>query len=83
VSHQIKTPEQELGEPLFIRAKRGVKLSQKTIKPELPTPKHHQPYHSSSAYCSYKVLTPQKARSKVRPSSDAVNQIIESKLCRE
>src|SRR2546425_12998135 len=28
VSHQIKSLEQELGEPLFIRAKRGVKLSQ-------------------------------------------------------
>ena len=28
VSHQIKALEQELGEPLFIRAKRGVKLSQ-------------------------------------------------------
>jgi len=28
VSHQIKALEEELGEPLFIRAKRGVKLSQ-------------------------------------------------------
>jgi DNA-binding transcriptional LysR family regulator len=28
VSHQIKALEQELGEPLFIRAKRGVKLSE-------------------------------------------------------
>src|SRR3954465_6298365 len=28
VSHQIKALERELGEPLFIRAKRGVKLSQ-------------------------------------------------------
>ena len=28
VSHQIKSLETELGEPLFIRAKRGVKLSQ-------------------------------------------------------
>lgn len=28
VSHQIKSLEEELGEPLFIRAKRGVKLSQ-------------------------------------------------------
>jgi DNA-binding transcriptional LysR family regulator len=28
VSHQIKSLEQELGEPLFIRAKRGVKLSE-------------------------------------------------------
>jgi LysR family transcriptional regulator, cyn operon transcriptional activator len=28
VSHQIKAFEEELGEPLFIRAKRGVKLSQ-------------------------------------------------------
>lgn len=28
VSHQIKALESELGEPLFIRAKRGVKLSQ-------------------------------------------------------
>ncbi len=28
VSHQIKGLEEELGEPLFIRAKRGVKLSQ-------------------------------------------------------
>ena len=28
VSHQIKSLEMELGEPLFIRAKRGVKLSQ-------------------------------------------------------
>jgi LysR family cyn operon transcriptional activator len=28
VSHQIKSLEQELGEPLFIRAKRGVKLAQ-------------------------------------------------------
>ncbi|GAC1446348.1 MAG: LysR substrate-binding domain-containing protein [Pyrinomonadaceae bacterium] len=28
VSHQIKALEKELGEPLFIRAKRGVKLSQ-------------------------------------------------------
>ena len=27
VSHQIKSLETELGEPLFIRAKRGVKLS--------------------------------------------------------
>ena len=27
VSHQIKALERELGEPLFIRAKRGVKLS--------------------------------------------------------
>src|SRR5262245_47057291 len=28
VSHQIKALEEDLGEPLFIRAKRGVKLSQ-------------------------------------------------------
>jgi DNA-binding transcriptional LysR family regulator len=28
ISHQIKALERELGEPLFIRAKRGVKLSQ-------------------------------------------------------
>src|SRR5215210_6600257 len=28
VSHQIKSLETELGEPLFIRAKRGVKLSE-------------------------------------------------------
>jgi len=28
VSHQIKALETELGEPLFIRAKRGVKLSE-------------------------------------------------------
>ena len=28
VSHQIKGLEQELGEPLFIRAKRGVRLSE-------------------------------------------------------
>src|SRR5215210_7186106 len=28
VSHQIKALETELGEPLFIRAKRGVRLSQ-------------------------------------------------------
>ena len=28
VSHQIKSLEMELGEPIFIRAKRGVKLSQ-------------------------------------------------------
>src|SRR6267142_1496214 len=28
VSHQIKSLEQELGEPLFIRAKRGVLLSE-------------------------------------------------------
>ena len=28
VSHQIKAREEELGEPLFIRAKRGVKVSQ-------------------------------------------------------
>jgi DNA-binding transcriptional LysR family regulator len=27
VSHQIKALERELGEPLFIRAKRGVRLS--------------------------------------------------------
>ncbi len=29
VSHQIKALEQDLGEPLFLRSKRGVKLSQK------------------------------------------------------
>ena len=28
ISHQIKALETELGEPLFIRAKRGVRLSQ-------------------------------------------------------
>jgi LysR family cyn operon transcriptional activator len=28
VSHQIKALENELGEPLFIRTKRGVKVSQ-------------------------------------------------------
>ena len=28
VSHQIKALETELGEPLFIRAKRGVRLSE-------------------------------------------------------
>jgi len=29
VSHQIKALENDLGEPLFLRSKRGVKLSQK------------------------------------------------------